>query len=386
MPKIDASVLSTLSLTVPGTDEPVRAFEVVPGSPTYLLANGGSRAERTFLVAWDDRHRLCQALLGYSKLANVDSVERRTSTYVTRYPPHAMPDLLDPVSADRQPHRQWWLYATQVTGMEGLEPLQEAELNALPSYRWARLKVLYEGLTYRILSDEQLVAESEWIRKSSINGVPNPDPDHAYEWYIERYVTRTVKPTVEYLSLGRGKMKYVDENKDPFPDGAAVVQASAEVVYTWHQVPFLPRGARQHIGKVNRDWFDPEHESHFKPQGNTNEEFHGFAPGTLLYTSAEVRPYRTAVGTFVQDVTYRMKHMERFDTTPGGARLLGRGHNYFLRWDKDNSRLRYYKVTDNGEEDEIGDPIPGQVKAPGTGRAVFPYADFRELFTLYPNQ
>lgn len=374
-----------LILRVPGYGE-VEYYEAAQDSPVYVFTSQGSRAERTFIVAWAQRDTFVKGILGFPTIQYTSGMEDRAfSSYVGRVVPNALPDIFEPIGSDsrgRVPGN--WLYATQVSKMVGLEPTGLLGEDGVAEYNWAVVTVLYEGLTYKVKTDNELVAESPWLNAGSWSGEPNPAPlGLPWEFFLERYVTRTAKPTAEFLNLGRGKMYWVIPDADPvipFAEATSILVPGVEYVYTWHQVPFLPRAAKLHIGKVNRDWFDPDNEGRFETGGS---EFNGFTPGTLLYASCEVKPYRMGSGAFVQDITYRMKYLEAPVTERQPHR--GRGHNYFLRWDSTLAKLIYRKVTDNGSEDELGDPFNlAAPQSPSDGQPIYQYADFYELFSFYP--
>lgn len=404
-----------LYMKIPGA-KPFPYWEIQPGSPVYMFSSNGSRAERTFIVEWNKRNAFVKGILGFCYIRNYPNkttVAERTA--ISRVIPDYMPDItnsrfvrrffplmqedfyIDELVDAHVPEAvsSRWLYATQITRMEGLEPLNHAlPIGGVAEYNYALVTVMYEPLTFKILSDAELLASSPFIGKknwfpkhsnnwgSPINPAAGvPETTGTWEWHLERYVTRTVKPIVEYLSVGKGSYYYVLPNgkKVPFPHPRALLQPSVEVIYVWHQVPFIPQGARELIGHVNSHYFDPMREVIFQH----GQEERGFRPGTLLYTSCEVKPYRHANGDLLHDITYRMKYMERVDFDEKDNRLYGRGHNYFLRWFTTQKQM-YYKITHNGNEDELGDPFSFPPREPPAlkdqGLPPYPYADFRKLF------
>lgn len=422
-------------------------YEIAEGSPSYTFTNGTIRAERTFLVEWKLRDLFVKAVLGYPYVMPVTDNRPPFASYIARKLPMQLTDIRaistrvgdeSEFPEDTNPSSfnaietenvvkigNPFLYATAIPRVEGVEATGYYK-NGIADYTWAAITVQFESLPYKVVEDEDLI---DLIEKRFQNldvaakaqtppyGLPKSnktqgwpgknaivDPKHAYEWYMLRYVTRNVKPSAEYISLPRGRYKFVAFNKPSADFAAAYLIASLEITYTWHQVPYIPEGARKHVGKVNKYLFDPFFADRFQVYltNNPNKKFVGFNPGTLLFTNCDIRPYRMGSGAYVYDIIYRMKHLEP---------LEGRGHNYFLRYDSgimgpqpNNApfRTHYLKITDTGVEDEIGDPfrmylpppyntvqeeIEPQTdpdtkgKAPSAGKPVFQYADFRELFT-----
>lgn len=328
----------------------VQYDELSEGSPMYAFANGASRCERTYLCRWEDRDAFVKLLVGFSRISNVQGGVAPFDTYVLRKIPDGCPDITSPSTETTRT----WLWCTQVSQVRGVEPLGYNDpITQVPVYQYALVTAVYEGLTYKVVHDADM----------PLNVPDGADPiDKPYEWYCNRYVTRVIRPHVEYIALARGKFSWVPVAGEagsggPVDYASSVLQSSKEIVYTWHQVPFVPEAARTYIGTVNRYTFYDSTES--------------YDPGTLMYTHCEIKPYRAASGGFVHDIQYRLKH---FEPQPGI------GHNYFLRFIPPD-KLRYQKMTHNGNEDLV----PRSGSAASDGIPVFRYSDFKDLFSFKAN-
>jgi hypothetical protein len=403
-------------LSIPGMGV-VYYAEVLENTPRYSFADGQSRVQRTYLINWTDRDRFVFGILGFPRIAFVQGKSRNDApydTYVSRTTPHAIVDYVDPIrrapywldifgnvqSEDEAANRPLtnfqgtWLFAKSVESVVGLEPMGTVHpLTRVPEYVYALVTVNYEPTTYRVFTDTeavlhhlleyelypviyeallplwtqpQLDPEDDWLR--FVPPVNPNDPLHVhvipYDFYMTRYVTRTVRPVIEYLALPRGLMRWVEPlapgQKPTVVDYAsAVAMPSMEIIYTWHQVPFIPEAVYTHVGKVNEQDFYDGHQV--------------FRAGTLLLLGSEIRPYRTAAGKFVVDVQYRVKYIEPFPDSTRPAR----GHNYFLRYKGGVDKLFFQKITSNGR----GDRLDGVTADPG--KPIFDYAPFQELFSWH---
>ena len=369
------------SITV-GADT-VEYEEDAERSPVCSFSHGQSRVERVFIVPWAKWGTFVHGMLGYPRIKSnpdylpISSVSgsggddryNKRAYYVSRALPHAMQYPLD-VSAsfggdpadEETSGEHTWLYAVAASRVEplGATGLYDTAKD-MPLYTHARVTLLYEPLTYKIRPDEEMVPGNTPFREFDYESAP-------YEFHLRRYITRTVRPIVEYLSLPRGRMKWVHYGDNyaqfakPVDYATAIPVPAQEIVYTWHQVPFIPQALRTHIGSVNLNTFKDH-----------NRLYH---PGTLLLLGAEIKPYRMATGKFVCDIAYRVKYFNPFRD--------GRGHNYFLRFSQVYTKLLFLKITDNGNED-LTNPVvvashPDTSIQGETGNPIFPYADFQELF------
>lgn len=350
-----------------GETSTLKYAEEAEGSPLYSFGHGSSVVERHYVCEWKDRILFMRGMLGYPVLRDADqNQDPYRRNYIQRQIPDCCIDFQAPNSGNEISGN--WLYAMSISRLEGLEPQGYLDTNGIPVYKYARVTMLYEPVTYRIRSDAELIRDNADLsaRASHVDASGLP-----YEFSLRRYVTRTQKPAVEYLTVARGRYRFVEP---PGPDGertvadfaASVLQPSLEVVYTWHQVPFVPAAAARHIGKVNRYSF--------------TDSTRTYQPGTMLYTACDIKPYRMASGAYVQDIQYRMvvKANEGRFLDKADEKIYG--HQYFLRWKDD--RLQYAKITHNGDEDELGPP-PGYGGATGGGGVpIYPYFDVRELFAF----
>jgi len=336
------------------------------GSPVYAFGHGTSVVERHFICEWKDRVWFMRGILGFPVLRDADqNQDAYRRNYVQRQIPDCCVDFQAPNSGNEVSGN--WLYAMSISRLEGMEPLGYYDANYIPQYKYARITVLYEPVTYRITSDQDLIYQNGKLSEK----VPHLDAANLpYEFSLRRYMTRTQKPAVEYLTVARGRYRWVEPPDAKGERGvadfaASVLQPSLEVVYTWHQVPFVPQGAAKHIGKVNRYPF--------------TDSVRTYDPGTMLYTACDIKPYRMASGAYVQDIQYRIviKANEGRFLDPGDDKTYG--HQYFLRWKDD--KLKYYKITHNGEEDELGPPPGLGGNTGGKGVPIYPYFDMRELFS-----
>lgn len=356
-------------------------------SPAMTFSNGQSRVERTFIAEWDKLDVFVAAILGYPKL-KAEPEHLASSANDTRYLKRAhyisrvVPDSLkwpqsagsrlskDEVDDGELDKSATWLFASGIVRIDPLEPKGSiSSTTGMPSYNWARVVVAYEPLTYKIRSDDDLmkgIGPDAVIRDYVWEKGP-------VEFWLRRYVTKTVRPTVEYIALPRGSKKWVVTDASLRTNlgttvsyASAVLTPSTEIVYTWHQVPFFPQAVKHHIGSVNLYPFKDH---------NTL-----YPAGTLLLLGCEIKPYRMASGKFVLDIMYRIKHFDPFRD--------GRGHNHFLHYSNKldangENGMVFLKITSNGNTDIAGlTDARINALAGGPGVPVFPYADFQELFAF----
>lgn len=385
-----------LAITQPNQPT-VYAYEVADKSPVYSFSNGQARAERTFLFDWSARQAFVRGMLGYSLIRSVPGKTAPFDTYVQRQLPHFMTDILDPVKnaldiadylgvigdATDYPDSLstpdgTWLFASAITRLEGVEPLGFCDdVDNVPQYNYALATVQYEPLTYKVLNDFDctFLNGSRDVDAISVNGIDTLEGNSGpYEFLFQRNITRTIRPTTEFLAIPVGRMKWADPDRNYITTppqqvnyASAVPVPFTEITWTWHQVPFVPDAVYTHVGTVNR----------YALQDMDLNRY--YRAGTLLLLGAEIRPYRMGSGKFVVDVSYRVKHYDPFDD--------GRGHNHFLRYRNDVAKPHFTKLTDNGNGDvvdvangvTIGDPN-GE-----PGRPLFRYTDFRSLFSWHAN-
>lgn len=230
---------------------------------------------------------------------------------------------------------------------------------ALCKYKIARITVSFENLAYRIVSD--------------LKGSTNLGQD---ELAHDVNTTFFRMPTAEFLSLPFGAYRYVDAE----PSKRYVVQGSnmrliaqEEILLTWHRVPFIPDAVKSAIGSVNDDWFPISHLTIPDAQQNVdlNQRIWA-APGTLLLTNVEIKPYKHFFSRRVYDINYKFKYFHASEMLSDGTlqhaysdkvtttashpckpasrdrktcQKQAKGHNYFLKY-------MFVNVTDKTTNDQ----------------------------------
>jgi hypothetical protein len=204
---------------------------VKDGSPTFSIENDGSTLTRAILVLWEELDYAKNAFLGYPQIVG----EGGNTLWLSRNVPDAATIFTN--SANRP-----YLYATKVSGQGYGMPVGASagihdEDTNFPIYRYAKLEVTYETLTYDILSDEQM------FEKGFIDGLDNPD-----ESTLARYVTVETHPGVEYLTLPQGGFSFVGPvvsgKPAPVPGGPGKITPNYDLTLTWHLVP------REAVGSI----------------------------------------------------------------------------------------------------------------------------------------
>lgn len=218
---------------------------------------------------------------------------------------------------------------------------------ALCKYKLARITVSFENSPFRILSNVAL-------------GVSNTGKD---ELLNDIFTTFFRMPTAEFLSLPFGAYRYVhqEEPKRYVVQGSNMrLVAQEEILLSWHRVPFIPDDVRTAIGSVNDDWFPISHLA----LTDDREEFDlddriWAAPGTLLLTNVEIKPYKHFFSRRVYDINYKFKYFHATEQDANGALVSAysalntvkasnpcrpsdrdrgtcqrqaKGHNYFLKY------------------------------------------------------
>lgn len=389
-------------ISVPNNIGTVSYDEMAETSPQYQFAAGASRVERTYRIRWEDRNRFVPAILGFPYIVNNTSFSENDfeRAYISRWLPDIIKEITDPSAGGEQ-----WLYASSITRMQGMGAIGTYDSLGVAQYKFASVTVAYEPRTYKIISDEDMAlfaTNDVWNNNDGSFNVLFAQP---FEADLRRYVTKMQKPSAEFIALPRGSMWWfepVNFNADgtrivtPLPGlrsaakGARVDFATArlvpstEITYVWHEVPFLPDALNQgYVGSVNyTDFVDDDRDI-------------TYPAGTLLLLSSEIKPYRTAAGAFVNDITYRMKYFEP---------IPKRGHNFFLRYYNSTSDLFYTKLTSTGNNDGLGVISDGLTNSPyqnpsaamlpkttgvtpnAPGKGLYPYKEFRYLFCFHnPN-
>lgn len=340
-------------------------YSVHPGMLDESYADGKGRVRVQYDVTWADRWDFCLFWLGYSEVSQLGTSGPKYVSRVTPQPYRG--SVAETRPGTDQDSSQFWLWATAVEKIEGHSPAGIDVVTGAPLFEFARITIVYESLTYRIVTDQEMV-----LKGKVANGVID-------ESTLCRNVTRVVHPTAEYLTLGFGRYRWAEGATPPkgnFLTGAniGITVPSQEVVYTWHQVPrskprsdagppsyAVPEAAKKAIGTVNKYDFD------FNTDGTPK-----FPAGTLLLTAIEVKPYRWIHNYYYSDVTYKMRYFNavRPGTFPPEHYATPKGHNYFLYTPQpqENNNFQnydYYLLTHDGEP---------------TGIKVYQESDFKDLF------
>lgn len=334
-----------------------------PDSPTEMYAGGIGKAKRTFDVRWEDRVRFMTAVLGWSEPIYTDL---GAFSYIRRQPPLAYPAIQivknSKIGWATEPS-EFWLHAVSVDSVEpiGIDrsrlsdppPSGSSQIVAetedpdgLFRHDRARITVSFEALPYRVLADDQ---------------VPATIALTAAEYNMYRYVSRTIQPHAEHLTLNFGQLFWAADApgglaNQPATNQVGKIIPSLELVFTWHQVPGFPEQAFNMIGRINSFAI-----TDYAP--GTLRSF-TYAAGTLLFTGMELKTYRMSTGIYCNDVVYRMKYFSAIDPSTGNKYSPERGHNYFIA--PGTTGISYAKLED------------------AAGRGVYQEADLRELFKL-PN-
>jgi len=295
-----------------------------PVSPSEEFRNDGSLVTRTFLIDWDKRGQAIRDIVGFPSV----TAGQAGGSFVQRNLPMAYLDFLN---STNQP----FLFCTQIRQVEGVgTPLpswftgvvQMKNVRNVARYNLAKVSVVYESLTYDILSD------AEMIDLGYVDSAGNPD-----ESSLARYVTKQVSPAADYLTSAYGSFKYVEAGKTPVKGEPGKIVPNYDLSLTWEQVPescvgttlFNPTLTTPPIdillGTVNRT------------------AFAGLAIGTVLFTAAIIKRIRSAIGDRLCSVEYRFKWFN-----PGLDALSNPiGHNY-LYTPGPTPTSGYYEVTTDG--------------------------------------
>jgi len=233
------------------------------------------------------------------------------------------------------------------------------DTTAVCKYKLARITVSYENLNYRITS----------LTGQSYSGVSDL-------WY-DSYTTFYRMPTAEVLSLPFGAYRFYD--KDPaqryvITGSNMRLISQEEIMLTWHQVPFVPDAVRTHIGKVNSDWFPIGHLQTTDDEQKVTLENRLFAaPGTLLLTNVELKPYKGFFSRRIYDINFKFKYFHAVEKKSNGevelafsdelyiiasdpckpvegdtdvCQKMAKGHNFFLKY-------KYFNPKAGTAEDQI---------------------------------
>lgn len=342
--------------------------EHVPGSPEVQLGDDSSQCVRMLDCTWQDRFRLAFKLLGGTS-HGFNAVNNEV--YLSRRIPHSYQfDEENAFGSGKM------LYATRILKIEGLgEPsvfvegggnanaqFQQGQTGPVATYPKARLHVLYQSVTYDILTDGDVIA----LNAPLGHGKPYP-----VEYPLLRYVTKITRPNVENLTSPQGAFKRV------YPSGSAVASADYPVQWgvnkvigtenlqlTWHQVP---------LSNVPSVLYNPRTSSDYlqKGLGKVNKTaFAGYAAGTLLLMSYDIRPIMNPFILRSFDITL---HVKRFN--PTGTI----GHNHI--WAHNPPTASPVAATTTWEWVEVTTDGATNLVAQTDGKSIFDWYNFNLLLT-----
>ena len=233
------------------------------------------------------------------------------------------------------------LLANQISQYGNVDP------TAICKYKLARITVSFENAPFRIISDVAIQTSNEG-QDELLNDI---------------FTTFFRMPTAEFLSLPFGAYRYVhqDINKRFVVQGSNMrLVAQEEILLSWHRVPFIPDNVRTAIGSVNDDWFPISHLSltDTDAPNHLNDRIWA-APGTLLLTNVEIKPYKHFFSRRVYDINYKFKYFHATEQDANGTLVSAysdtntvkasdpcdpatrtrdvcqrqaKGHNYFLKY------------------------------------------------------
>jgi hypothetical protein len=372
--------------------------EVTPGSPTISMGKGQHQIERIFRINWTDIDDFSKAVLGFPYVVDMSGFnDAPYDSSLRRVLPMSLGSFTIPYASTTDGGTRPWLFASRITRIEGSGSRGYVDgASQFPVHQWAKVTVLFESQIYHFLSDQDMAnIGGTYTPPYGVTGPGTPGSPIIDEYTkMRRYITKTRRPSADYVTIPRQAMRWVPEaparyqfadgptgdqayvnaitifNQETQPGGAvpvdyatAMLIPSMELQYVWHEVPFIPAAARKFVGYVNWATVDDGSGTGTAPGADSGI----YGPETLLLLSADIKPYRHGSGKFVYDITYRMK---QFEPSPG------RGHNYFLRWLGSSKKLNRRRLTDDGIIN-VDNTI--------TGRAVYPSVDFTYLFSKnYP--
>lgn len=287
--------------------------ETAEGSPDIAMVRDGTRLKRTFKVEWDRAATgLAQRdFIGYSKV----QLGFGAKWFINRELPFVYPRILN--SAGNP-----FLYCVSCPALRGVGPLGK-DADGVQTFQHGLLDLEFRTLPYNVLRNEDILGVGDFIQVPD-EGLFGTDPTK------RRYVTRLTKPAGKILSLPRGMMRVVNADaakRTPIPEGIPFRQASATIVYIWHDVPEagVPNATIQtSLNTINNAAFDV------------------YAAGTLLFETVDIKPTVSPLGDRTADVQYTLKWLPNLSADGTTAR----GHNWILR--KVAGGMDYVQVTSDG--------------------------------------
>jgi hypothetical protein len=331
--------------------------EHYPESHDASWVNDGTRMTRVIDVPWAQYAYAVQDILGYAQVYNTGLAEPNAAM-ILRTVPWAHPDFL---SDGNQ-----FLYATKISrvmphGLPDQANGQPANVFApgysvmspqiSNNYKFARFTIEFETLPYDIRTDNDPLVQT-LVGATLITD----------ESRLNRYVTKLVNPSADYVSLGIGVMKYAGGGAAgsvvQFAPGKIAVNHDFE--FRWELVPkeavpslaidptlsATEAAVEACLGKVNQD------------------AFAGYPAGTLLLLAAVMTPIRSPIGRRIYTVGYRMKYFN-----PGHHKIFGPVNGTTGGW---------VEISSDGTAYAIQGPNPGPVTP--DGKHIYDVCDMTTLF------
>lgn len=339
--------------------------EHVPGSPEVQLGDDSSQCVRMLDCDWDDRFALALLLITQAAVTFDPIVNKKV---LTRRVPHSY--AFDATNVFLGTNI---LYATRILKIEGLGrpnsfvegagtggdasiPFVPGQVGPVAVYDKARLHVLYQTLTYDVLSDADL---------SGFQG------NSIHEYGLRRFVTKITRPNVENLTSPQGAFKRV------YPSGSAVASADYPVQWgvnkvigtetlqlTWHNIPQEAVSNVLHNPSSTTDYYQ-------RGLGKVNNAaFAGYAAGTLLLLSYDIRPIMHPFRRRSYDITFHIKHFNPTGTI---------GHNHI--WAHNPPTASPSAATTTWEWVEVTTTGATNLVAKTDGISIFDWYDYTQLFT-----
>lgn len=329
--------------------------EHVPGSPEPSFEPERTSATRVLDVdldgTWTPAVKFARSLLGYPKSKATFS----GINYIQRCTPDEYPEPLLLTGSDGGVSLRAVKVAMRGIGTPSYADCDTNGTNRIAVYPKARLTVQYGTLPFDVWSERTNGWES-WnggVRDESL---------------LTRYVSKVVEPGGQYLTLPGDCFKFVAYDGGDVPPvglgGRPVMQGTGRMLIhfnmqlTWHMVPESmvpcalvrpfplvadgPQAIDNALGKVN------------------DATFAGYPAGTLLLTGVRFRPYRSALGKRIYDITYQIKFFKP---------ETGKGHNHIFK--QFGGEGRWYETTTDGTTNLI---------VQTAGRSIYDWYNFKTLF------
>lgn len=311
-----------------------------PASPRFRFKNDATECERNILVDWGGLPQAAHDFLGFPLILGSPG-----NPYLSRVTPHTFPEVQDLSGSP-------YLYCTQFTSAapwgiplgansDVTQPAAMRSVNNVAVYRYARVQLLYETLTYNVKEDSQITQTA---------GVPD-------ESNLERYVTKVVRPAASYLTLPPGAFKMVTSGTPAAPGQPGRITPGYDVDITWHQVPEAAVGMKL----INPGLANPSVDLALGCVNSASAL--GSPAGTVLLTAAEARPIRSALGMRLFDVHYRFRVFN-----PSGS--VGHNHVY---WPGPTPAPGYYEVSTDGATNLVSQT---------PWKSIYNFANFALLFRV----